>query len=82
MINVLIGIFYIALVALVSYLIYYIIKIAIKDAYYEIELKCNNDEINDLKNTKFDDEELWIITVLFNKKRKHKKIHNIIYKRW
>lgn len=39
MINILIGIFYIALVALTSYLLYYIIKIAIKDAYYEIELK-------------------------------------------
>ena len=36
MINVLIGIFYIALIALISYLLYYIIKIAIKDAYYEI----------------------------------------------
>lgn len=41
MINVLIGIFYIALIALISYLIYYIIKIAIKDAYYEIEFKSN-----------------------------------------
>ena len=39
MINILIGIFYIALVALTSYLLYYIIKIAIKDAYYEIEFK-------------------------------------------
>ena len=39
MINVLIGIFYIALVALTSYLLYFIIKIAIKDAYYEIEFK-------------------------------------------
>jgi len=39
MINVIIGIFYIALIALVSYLLYYLIKIAIKDAYYEIKLK-------------------------------------------
>ena len=39
MINILIGIFYIASVALTSYLLYYIIKIAIKDAYYEIEFK-------------------------------------------
>ena len=39
MINIIIGIFYIALVALTSYLLYYIIKIAIKDAYYEIEFK-------------------------------------------
>ena len=39
MINILIGIFYIALVALTSYLLYYIIKIAIKDAYYEIEFR-------------------------------------------
>ena len=39
MINVLIGVFYIALVALVSYLLYYIIKIAIKDAYYELDFK-------------------------------------------
>ena len=53
MINVLIGIFYIALVALVSYLLYYIIKIAIKDAYYELEFK-NQDDITEYKNTKFD----------------------------
>ena len=39
MINILIGIFYIVLIALVSYLLYYIIKSAIKDAHYE--LKCN-----------------------------------------
>ena len=45
MINVIIGIFYIALIALISYLLYYIIKLAIKDAYYEIELK--PDEISD-----------------------------------
>lgn len=44
MINVLIGIFFIALVALISYLLYYIIKIAIKDAYYEIEFKCDESE--------------------------------------
>ena len=36
MINVLIGIFYIALIALVSYLLYFIVKVAIKDAYYEL----------------------------------------------
>ena len=45
MINVLIGIFYIALIALVSYLLYFIVKVAIKDAYYELELNSsNNDE--------------------------------------
>ena len=38
------GIFYIALVALTSYLLYYIIKIAIKDAYYEIEFKQDEEE--------------------------------------
>ena len=45
MINVLIGIFYIALIALISYLLYFIIKVAIKDAYYELDY-CNkeNDE--------------------------------------
>ena len=37
MINILIGIFYIALIALVSYLLYYIIKSAIKDAHYELD---------------------------------------------
>lgn len=42
MINILIGIFYIALIALISYLLYYIIKIAIKDAYYEIEFKSDD----------------------------------------
>lgn len=47
MINVLIGIFYIALIALVSYLLYFIIKVAIKDAYYELDCKCDyNDETN------------------------------------
>ena len=53
MINVLIGIFYIALVALISYLLYYIIKIAIKDAYYELEFK-NHDDLNEYKNTNLD----------------------------
>ena len=53
MINILIGIFYIALVALVSYLLYYIIKIAIKDAYYELEFK-NQDDVSDYKNTNLD----------------------------
>lgn len=60
MINVLIGIFYIALIALISYLLYYIIKIAIKDAYYEIEFKTNDDEYNDKnikKNTNLEDKE-------------------------
>lgn len=46
MINVLIGIFYIALIALVSYLLYFIVKIAIKDAYYELELNsCEPEEV-------------------------------------
>jgi len=45
MINVLIGIFYIALIALVSYLLYFIVKVAIKDAYYELDLtSCDNEE--------------------------------------
>jgi len=44
MINVLIGIFYIALIALVSYLLYFIVKIAIKDAYYELELNSDEEE--------------------------------------
>ena len=48
MINVLIGIFYIALIALVSYLLYFIIKVAIKDAYYEL------DYTNDTDDNKFD----------------------------
>ena len=56
MINIIIGIFYIALIALVSYLLYYIIKIAIKDAYYEIELKCDDDK-SDYNNTEFKDKE-------------------------
>lgn len=59
MINVLIGIFYIALIALISYLLYYIIKIAIKDAYYEIEFKDNEDTQIEktYENTKFNDKE-------------------------
>ena len=60
MINLLIGIFYIALIALISYLLYYIIKIAIKDAYYEIEFKTDNDDYEQkklYKNTDFDDKE-------------------------
>ena len=56
MINVIIGMFYIALVALTSYLLYYIIKIAIKDAYYEIELKVPEEE-KTYENTKFEDKE-------------------------
>lgn len=57
MINVLIGIFYIALVALISYLLYYIIKVAIKDAYYEIEFKCDEKEETTYENTEIDDQE-------------------------
>ena len=48
MINMIIGIFYVALVALTSYLLYYIIKIAIKDAYYELEFK-SPEEQDDIK---------------------------------
>jgi len=44
MINILIGIFYIALIALVSYLLYFIVKVAIKDAYYELELNSDEEE--------------------------------------
>ena len=65
MINVLIGIFYIALIALISYLLYYIIKIAIKDAYYEIEFKADNDypeEKKTYENTKLEDKEEWTET--------------------
>ena len=57
MINFIIGIFYIALVALISYLLYYIIKIAIKDAYYEIELKCDEKDVSDYENTELDNKE-------------------------
>lgn len=60
MINVLIGIFYIALIALISYLLYYIIKISIKDAYYEIEFKTEDDSYTQeklYKNTNLDDNE-------------------------
>ncbi|MBQ3020954.1 MAG: hypothetical protein IJD92_01865 [Bacilli bacterium] len=56
MINVLIGIFYIALIALVSYLLYYIIKIAIKDAFYEIELKSDTEEKSNFDNTDIDNQ--------------------------
>lgn len=56
MINVLIGIFYIALIALVSYLLYFIIKVAIKDAYYELDYNESNDDINKLsKEDKVDE---------------------------
>lgn len=55
MINVLIGIFYIALIALVSYLLYYIIKIAIKDAYYELEFKSDDSDKITYENTDLDD---------------------------
>lgn len=57
MINVLIGIFYIALIALISYLLYYIIKIAIKDAYYEIEFKTDEEphENKTYENTVLDE---------------------------
>lgn len=47
------GIFYIALVALISYLLYYIIKIAIKDAYYEIEFK-DEDKIEQINVTSYE----------------------------
>lgn len=52
MINVLIGIFYIALIALVSYLLYFIIKTAIKDAYYELDY--NESDKEDLNLSKDD----------------------------
>lgn len=55
MINVLIGIFYIALISLVSYLLYYIIKIAIKDAYNEIELN-KDDETNAITDSTYEDD--------------------------
>ena len=53
MINILLGFFYISLIALTSYLLYYIIKIAIKDAYYELNFKSDND-FEDNKETKCD----------------------------
>ena len=54
MINVLIGIFYVALIALTSYLLYYIIKVAIKDAYYELEFKSiESEDENTYNNTDF-----------------------------
>lgn len=43
MINILIGIFYVALIALISYLLYYIIKCAVKDAHYELDYFDKND---------------------------------------
>lgn len=52
MINILIGIFYIALIALISYLLYYIIKIAIKDAYYELEFKSVDNSLEESSDTK------------------------------
>lgn len=55
MINVLIGIFYIALIALVSYLFYYLIKMAIKDAYYELDLKKEDNEETIYENTNLDE---------------------------
>ncbi len=58
MINILIGIFYVALILLVSYLFYYIIKIAIKDAYYELEYKDMHNNIDtDYENTDIEDED-------------------------
>lgn len=51
MINILIGIFYIALIALVSYLLYYIVKSAIKDAHYEIKCSMNDDKEDTFDNT-------------------------------
>ena len=51
MINVLIGIFYIALVALVSYLFYYLIKMAIKDVYYELDLTKEDSKDNSYEDT-------------------------------
>lgn len=59
MINVLIGIFYVALIALLSYLLYYIIKSAIKDAYYEIEFKSDDcfDEETTFENTDLEKKE-------------------------
>ena len=50
MINVLIGIFYIALIALVSYLLYFIIKTSIKDAYYELDYNENDKKDKNLFN--------------------------------
>ena len=51
MINILLGFFYISLVALISYLLYYIIKMSIKDAYYELNFKSSfNEEKTDFDN--------------------------------
>ena len=56
MINVLLGVFYIALVALVSYLLYYIIKTSIKDALYEIELIKETESVEETyENTDLDE---------------------------
>lgn len=58
MINILIGIFYIALVALISYLLYFIIKTAIKDAYNEIDyIDKDDDKENNYNNTSFNEDE-------------------------
>ena len=57
MINILIGIFYVALILLFSYLFYYIIKIAIKDAYYELEYKdMGKDSDYTYENTDIEDD--------------------------
>lgn len=81
MINVLIGIFYIALIALISYLLYYIIKIAIKDAYYEIEFKADNDypEEKRYENTDIDENNWNFFSFFIILKRKYKKYHYIFY---
>ena len=54
MINILLGIFYVALIALSAYLLYFIIKIAIKDAYYELDLKKENKK-STYENTELED---------------------------
>ena len=51
MINILIGIFYIALIALISYLLYFIIKTSIKDAYYELDCKIDDENKFDYVST-------------------------------
>ncbi len=55
MLNILIGIFYVALIALISYLLYYIIKTAIKDAFNEIECKIEMNNDTTFENTNFMD---------------------------
>ena len=57
MINILIGIFYVALIALISYLLYYIIKSAVKDAHYELECSLN-DEDDDEDESSFSNTDL------------------------